>query len=1032
MSCARDEASAVFMYHADQIIGVTHNGVICDECNKSNIKGSRWKCSRTNVNVGARQGKLPKAAYGFWEDAVVKRGPDWEWGSQDGGNGKTGKIKKLYNWKCSQLDGEGNGATVQWDESRVCTNYRIGANGKVDVIAVRPTAIGPYYKQHLPIIDKDLLHSTDEDSYSFNEGDTVAINVNWDEMKRLQVGHGGVNDDMEESVGRIGTVMSVMPTGDIAVKIVYKISGILALLAGSSDVVKSSISVYNPRCLCKVESFSSGDKVRVHSNKDVIIKMQEGRGGWNDAMSDSLGKVGDVLSVDDDGDVKVNVNGHQWTFSPAALKKLPSPTAGSLQDRNLLPGTDEDSHNFSEGDAVAINVNWDEMKRLQVGHGDVNDDMKGCIGQIGKVMRVTPNGDIVESFSTGDKVKVRSNKDVIIKMQEGRGGWNDAMSDSLGKVGDVLSVDDDGDVKVKVNGHQLTFSPAALKKLPSSTADSLQGDIRDALLEGLRKLLVGSLEDGNLMIAATKNGDKDTVESILKKDRQAANVKNGETSPLQIACHKGYLEIAEILLRYGADIYHLDNDGDTALHYAAIGSSLELVKLLIRNKAALDLQNKKGLTALHIAVWKGGVEIVRTLADSNADVNTQDKEGDTPLHDAIFQDRTDIVDILLRLPSIYICHYNKKGFNPLHLAAVKGKDDAVKLMLDKAPEFVNIQKEDGFSPLHVAIVNGHEDIVYFMLNEGNCQLELKTCKGHTAIMLAAMEGYIGIMKLLISHGANVMSEDNDGDTLLHTVLMRFQAMSLVAEQLTGIESVPDIAEILSQIDRPKASPLAIACYLVKEGADLHHCNHAGKSSLDIVTEPAIKNILGKFKEKRMSIISSPTSTSPPRSNMPSGTALDTVQGAASSPGPGAVTNADVCQDCKEFLIDAEFKPCGHKLCCQSCADNFKKCKECKREITSVSAFLPSSMPICKLCEENKANIRMLPCNHVIVCHGPAPEDDVDADSSNCAKFVLKIHALWHFLVVTVAAMFVQLSCRNVTSAVNQSPKKLLYMTTELF
>eukprot|EP00794_Sanderia_malayensis_P016584 gene16584-18271_t len=116
--------------------------------------------------------------------------------------------------------------------------------------------------------------------------------------------------------------------------------------------------------------------------------------------------------------------------------------------------------------------------------------------------------------------------------------------------------------------------------------------------------------------------------------------------------------------------------------------------------------------------------------------------------------------------------------------------------------------------------------------------------------------------------------------------------------------------------------------------------------------------------------------------MPSGTALDTVQGAASSPGPGAVTNADVCRDCKEFLIDAEFKPCGHKLCCQSCADNFKKCKECKREITSVSAFLPSSMPICKLCEENKANIRMLPCNHVIVCHGPAPEDDVDADSSN--------------------------------------------------
>ena len=43
-------------------------------------------------------------------------------------------------------------------------------------------------------------------------------------------------------------------------------------------------------------------------------------------LPQSLGKVGKVILIDKDGDVRVQFNGPVWTFSPAALKKVPAST----------------------------------------------------------------------------------------------------------------------------------------------------------------------------------------------------------------------------------------------------------------------------------------------------------------------------------------------------------------------------------------------------------------------------------------------------------------------------------------------------------------------------------------------------------------------------------------------------------------------------------------------------------------------------------------------------------------------------------
>ena len=69
----------------------------------------------------------------------VVRGPDWEWGDQDGGEGHVGTVVEVG--EPSITDG-GRAVVVQWDCGERC-KYRCGLEGKHDlrVLDSAPTGI---------------------------------------------------------------------------------------------------------------------------------------------------------------------------------------------------------------------------------------------------------------------------------------------------------------------------------------------------------------------------------------------------------------------------------------------------------------------------------------------------------------------------------------------------------------------------------------------------------------------------------------------------------------------------------------------------------------------------------------------------------------------------------------------------------------------------------------------------------------------------------------------------------------------------
>lgn len=104
---------------------------------------------------------------------------------------------------------------------------------------------------------------------------------------------------------------------------------------------------------------------------------------------------------------------------------------------------------------------------------------------------------------------------------------------------------------------------------------------------------------------ATRNNSKEILVYLLNNAADPTQISNKGNTPLHLAALKGYLDIAEILLRHVrennyANFYTFINGKTkngmmTALHVAAKHGFVNLVKLLLTNGAIFELHEAKGL-----------------------------------------------------------------------------------------------------------------------------------------------------------------------------------------------------------------------------------------------------------------------------------------------------------------------------------------------------------------------------------------------------------------------------------------------------
>ena len=281
-------------------------------------------------------------------------------------------------------------------------------------------------------------------------------------------------------------------------------------------------------------------------------------------------------------------------------------------------------------------------------------------------------------------------------------------------------------------------------------------------------------------------------------------------TPLQVATHKGHLDLALLLLDR-AHMIHIalymasscgsthtvrslidrgadpntkceDNDGMqdvkwTPLQVASQKGYLDTVHLLLECGADPESRDHNGQTALYMASSHGSFEVVRSLIDRGADLKVEcndwdehgKKIGRTPLHTAIHNGHLDITLFLLERGANMETR-SSQDQTALFMASSRGFAELVRSLMGSGADLNAICKDcDGYgndvkwTPLVTAIYKEHRDIALLLL-EGGADTETRSSSDKTALYVASSRGYADIVRSLIDRGAdlNTICKDRDG------------------------------------------------------------------------------------------------------------------------------------------------------------------------------------------------------------------------------------------------------------------------------
>lgn len=129
-------------------------------------------------------------------------------------------------------------------------------------------------------------------------------------------------------------------------------------------------------------------------------------------------------------------------------------------------------------------------------------------------------------------------------------------------------------------------------------------------------------------------GDIYTVSTLISKNSELTNSFSADGfTPLGLASFFGEIEIVKVLLDNGADPnIAANNQFQVApIHSACAISNYEIANLLIKNGADVNAKQMQGVSPLHSAAHNGQNELAKLLIDSGANINAKMDNGQTPL-----------------------------------------------------------------------------------------------------------------------------------------------------------------------------------------------------------------------------------------------------------------------------------------------------------------------------------------------------------------------------------------------------------------
>ncbi|XP_055385955.1 E3 ubiquitin-protein ligase MIB2 [Condylostylus longicornis] len=674
-------------------IGVRHSNVVCDGCYKGGIAGIVFKCAQCSnyylcsfcygndvhdtehsfiryttpqslgVRVTPRKGVTKTQLKGIFVGAKVVRGSDWEWGQQDGGEGKTGRVMEIRGWdneSCRSV------ANVSWVTGS--TNvYRLGHKGNVDLRYVTPTTGGYYYKDHMPILGQTEEQQPVISAVKpvFSVGDRVKVCLEVDALMKLQQGHGGWNPRMVEHLGKVGIVHRITEKGDIRVQ--YENC--------------PNRWTFHPAALVKVCSFRVGDLVTIITDVSKVQQLQKGHGEWIEPMKTVLGKTCKVVKVYSDGDLRIQQldAAIEWTLNPKCVKLERPPLATAAERSNSMMDLSHQrsDHIITPLSGLSGSSSADKLVREAAqGHFDF---VKQYLEQHPNQVDVMSGGKTCLQVAAHQghvnlvRFLINSGANVNVIDKEGDSTLHYA---AFGNQAEAMRILLENNAKINFlnASHCSALHICAHKKTPDC--------IRILLAFGVNVNIQDSYGDTALHDAIGKE-NSEVVDLICSAPNLDFTVRNNRGfNVLHHASLKGNVFATKRILQLARQLVNVKkDDGFAALHLAALNGHSEVVEALILHGAEIDIRNNRRQTPFLLAVSQGHSAAIEKLVKLGCNINAMDEDGDNALHLCVIKktnfqhsvpsasDSPEIYEIYnslenlseLRFMYAILCYLSKKG-----------------------------------------------------------------------------------------------------------------------------------------------------------------------------------------------------------------------------------------------------------------------------------------------------------------------------------------------------------------------------------
>lgn len=261
----------------------------------------------------------------------------------------------------------------------------------------------------------------------------------------------------------------------------------------------------------------------------------------------------------------------------------------------------------------------------------------------------------------------------------------------------------------------------------------------------------------------------------------------------------GFEDVAELLLRRGADVNAPSKTAGLPICLAALKDRSNMVRLLLSKfRASVKLADPELGTPLHCAAFLGNCEVARCLLGYGADIDSTDRVDSskllahqrypsinapvdqesmldtcwtqvTPLIIAITARRLAFVRLLLQ-SGCQVDRPSEYGDNelllrrPLRVAAWLGLTDIVGLLTSSGAG-LDLGGVGGANALSVASHRWQADCVKNSIEAGT-SVHISNERGNTALIAASANGHVDCVRQLLNAGASVDLYDEDGSTAL--------------------------------------------------------------------------------------------------------------------------------------------------------------------------------------------------------------------------------------------------------------------------